>query len=602
MTIATEVTLSVEQRAVVDSQEPALLVLASAGTGKTEVVARRIERLLTDHEAAPGRVLALSYTNKASNELRERFDTRLGSKAKQVDAETLHGFAHGLLRRSGTWIGLPAEPEILTRDEDRVTLLRDFLVERGQDPDADQLRKALRELDLARARRVSLPSLADDWQDAMEAVGALDYEGLHERATELLDVPAARRRLGRMYDHIVVDEAQNLSRSQYRLLAAVFGPPPLASMTVMLVGDDKQSLIRFAGGDKRILHTFANEYDASTYRLTRNYRSAAKIAKLGGVLARELKHSEPESSELTYPASGDVRVLELLDESDEAMHVASWVCGLLDNGLLESVLAPGEATGVRPEEIAVLGRSSASLRATELALEERGIQTTTSVNLDDLLVTDLGRAAVEVIGLKGADHIAPRWELGRLLDVDNDVTHEISTIREHLLNRVDAFTSLVALIDLDHPDQLIDILKKVGQADDATWHGDRLQLSDAWARYALGTDRGSRTWGGFRLFLTRLQRGNDLAKGVRLLTIAKSQGREYRAVAVVGLNDGQLPDFRATTEAEMNEELSNFYVAVTRASRALVLTRPKERATRYGSRKQTRSPYLSMVPDSIIDR
>ncbi len=89
--------------------------------------------------------------------------------------------------------------------------------------------------------------------------------------------------------------------------------------------------------------------------------------------------------------------------------------------------------------------------------------------------------------------------------------------------------------------------------------------------------------------------GHPQAPGVRLLTIHKAQGREYRAVAVVGLNDGQLPDFRATSDAEMLSELRTFYVAVTRPSRSLLLTRPRSRQTRYGPRSSDPSPYLTLV-------
>jgi len=92
------------------------VVTASAGSGKTEVVARRVERILADAMFGTVRVLALSYAVKAAEELSQRFDRRLGDAGRGVDTETLHGFAHELLRKHGTWIGLPAEPEVLTRD------------------------------------------------------------------------------------------------------------------------------------------------------------------------------------------------------------------------------------------------------------------------------------------------------------------------------------------------------------------------------------------------------------------------------------------------------------------------------------------------------
>lgn len=97
------------------------------------------------------------------------------------------------------------------------------------------------------------------------------------------------------------------------------------------------------------------------------------------------------------------------------------------------------------------------------------------------------------------------------------------------------------------------------------------------------------------MFCARAQRGDDLSPGVRLLTVHKAQGREYAAVAIIGLNDGQFPDFRAKTDAALRDELRTFYVAITRPRRILLLTRPAMRDTRYGPRRTEPSRFLDLL-------
>ncbi len=593
MATLTEITLSAEQEAAVRSDAPAILVTASAGSGKTEVVAKRVERLLGLDPDGFSKVLALSYTVKAANELRERFDGRLGSVAKRVDTETVHGFADGLLRESGSWIGLPTEPEILTRIEDRVELLTRWLDEQGQAPPSDPA-GILGVIDLARARCDDSAPYLDQWRAALDASQALDFGAMLERATELVQRPTTRRQLGTLYHHVIVDEAQNLTAAQYGLLRAVLGGPPISNTQAMFIGDDKQSIVDFSGGDHRLMALFAHEYDAQRYRLTKNYRSAAEIVRLGDRVADRLGH-QAGTSEVTYPAPGAIAVKELADEGAEGAFVAGWVQKLLDEGLSTGVVVEGESTAMRPEHVAVLGRSAAAIRATERALEARGIETATSVALEDWLTTFAGDIALELIAMRSADHRSTQWQLARLLDLEDSDVQSIEQIQTVLENHVDPqVTALAPLCETGDPAAFVGALDEVDLHDE-NWRGDCLQITDAWHRFTLRTDQAAQNWANFRTFLTRMQRGNDLSAGVRCLTVHKSQGREYRAVAIVGMNEGQFPDFRAETDDEQVAELRAFYVAVTRPTRTLLLTRSKSRQTRIGRRLTEPSPFLDFL-------
>lgn len=594
MATMTDIELSSAQRSAVESDAPALVVTASAGSGKTEVVARRVERLLSADAGGSARVLALSYTEKAAVELAQRLEQRLGDALWRVDCSTIHGFAHDLLRKSGTWIGLPPEPEVIVRIEDRVELLDRWLTAEGRAGEAGDLAAALGAIDLARARDLGEAELLSEWRSALADAGALDYSAMIDCASELLTLSSTRRQLWRLYDHIIVDEAQNLTPAQYRLLTSILGPPPIEGLTAMLVGDDKQSIVGFSGADPTLMGRFARQYSAAPIQLTDNYRSARVIVELGQRVAVLLDQACPPS-DAVYPALGSVRLEEVADEQVEGAVVGDWIRGLLADGFDRNILVAGEAPSVRPEQIAVLGRSAAALRAVHQVLEGRGVETAMAVRMEDWLTSRPGRVLIELIALRAANHRSPRLELARLLDADEGDLATQDTIATVLADRAPDVAPLAEICTSSTPADLIAVLPGLKIEHDADWEADRLQLQDAWEQFCLRTDRGARTWGSFRIFMARLQRANDLTPGVRLLTVHKAQGREYCAVAVVGLNERQFPDYRAETDEEMQAERRTFYVAVTRPTRELLLTRAGQRMTRSGPWTTQRSRFLDHV-------
>lgn len=599
--------LSSEQAAAVQSDDRAIVVVASAGSGKTEVVARRVERLLTESPDETFRVLALSYTVKAADELRERFRLRLGPLHKRVDTDTVHGFSHSLLRMHGTRIGLPLEPEVLTRDEDRAELLMRWLsTERRPAPDNPVA--VLQRLDVARARLSSAPLLSE-WVAALDSTGAMDYASMLERATELLQLRSAYRQLRRLYGHVIVDEAQNLTPAQYGLLTALIGAPEEEHVPAMIVGDDKQSIVSFAGADPTLIARFVTEYRATRFELRRNFRSAAAIVAVGDCIASQLGQQSQTApgAGTTYAAPGLVTFHEAPNEDAEGKYTAEWIVGLLNEGLPAGALAEGESAVIRPEEVAVLARSAAALRATHSALAAVGQVPAIAVSAEDWLATRPAKVAFELAALNSAiSHRSTHWQLSRLLDVDEAAVSSLAAAEEVLAGHSDpGVRALARLCALRDPSEFIAAaagLAPPHEADDQTlaaWEADFGQLAEAWQAFSQHTDRGEQSWGNFRLHVLRQQRGDDRSPGVRLLTIHKAQGREFRAVALVGLNDGQLPDFRANTAEERAAELRTFYVATTRASRLLLVTRARHRQTRYGPRAVSPSPFLDCVRPAV---
>ncbi|WP_030484443.1 ATP-dependent helicase [Nocardioides aequoreus] len=598
--IARDLVPSPEQAAAIASDDIAVVVVASAGSGKTEVVARRVERLLEERVDSLGRILAVTYTVKAAAELRERFRARLGNASRRVETETVHGFAHALLRQHGTHIGLPAEPELLVRDEDRAELLDRWLDDNGIEPPDDTF-ETLRRLDLARSTGTRCEFL-EEWEQALENAGALDYPGLLSAATTLLAVKSVKRQVSRVYEQVIVDEAQNLTAAQYDLLVALAssGTNGQLNTPTMFVGDDKQSIVSFAGADPKHMLRFAEEFNAIRFDLTANFRSATAIARAAEAIAAQLGHVNPVGE---FAAQGEVAVREAPDEATEAELVAGWVEGLLADGLDPDILAPDEGATVEPEQIAILARAGSALRSVNAALGQRGVELVSASTSGEWLASASGRIAMEVVALRTSeDHKSTHWQLSRLLDVPEDDVSTIGQLQEVLRAHTDPSAAALAEVagvervsDFTAALTAVDLPESVPPEELSAWESDLSLLAEAWSRFDAETDRAAVTWGNFKLFCAKQQRGDDLAPGVRLLTIHKAQGREFLAVAVVGLNDGQLPDFRATSEEDLTAELRTFYVAISRARRSLLLTRPQSRMTRYGSRASSPSRYLALI-------
>ena len=584
-----DIVLSPEQRQAVETTSSAVVVVAAAGSGKTEVVARRLERLLGDGDPDGPRALALTYTVKAADELRERLRLQLGDLARRADAETTHSFAFDLLRRHGTRVGLPQEPEVLSRDEDRAELLLEWLADSGQSPPED-IKQTLANVDLARARCEDAP-FVNDLRSALMDRGAVDYPAMLEHAVELLRTPWLQRQMTTLYGNVVVDEAQNLTRAQYALLTRIVGEPATHHLDAMLVGDERQSIVGFAGADSTLIRTFERQYSAERIELTTNFRSAEKIVAAGHQVAEALGLGSVSTGQ-TYPARGSIQYRQLQSEDEEARFLAAWVDSLLIHGIDARALAPGEPPTVQPADIAVLARTAAALRLTREALEDRKIPVAMSVSPEDWVRSPAARLTTEIIGYRAApDHRSVRRAIAALCAGDA-AWSDLSTV----IARADqvGVQQMKGLCDLEEASELLPYLESV-TIEDQDWDDDLDQFRQAWETFVDRYGPADRTFANLRQHIARWQRGDNLSDGVRLLTVHKAQGRTFRVLALAACNEGQIPDFRASTSEEAAAELRIFYVAVTRPSRVLLLTRSTSRKTRYGPRASQPSSFLELV-------
>ena len=600
--------LTKQQQAVVDCDHSAVVVTAPAGTGKTEILVRRAERFLKDPENGYARVLLITYTTRAANEFEMRLRARIGDAMRRITAETVHGFAHSILSAHGSHVGLPVNFQVITKNEDRAELLTEydcFVLSNNSN-------ELFFEFDTARAKCLDHRYLTS-WRAALADSGAVDFAEMVTRATEVLSIPAIGKTLRVVYGLVIIDEAQNLTEQQHKFISAFIGlnedtGRPL--VPTILLGDPKQLVTGFAGGDSIWMKRFSQDYGAQEFALSQNFRSSKRLAQIEQIVSRELAHGEANANESSSEAvEGVLGCQELPDEAAEGEFVANWVAQLLSEGLPLAAALPGESRRVSPEDIAVLGRYSAALNATSEALRMRDLEVARVHADEDFMATSLGDVALLLLRYRSPQHhlaaiSALRRELGHPeLDLIGDGTSASNCEMTDALRACadEHFDILVPLLGAEAPADFVDALdscslpKTVRTEVLAGWPADRRLIDTAWADFANATPVSKRSWTRFVLHIDRLLRARDLGSGVRLLTVHKAQGREFKAVAVVGMSDGQLPDFRATTKELHRAEMQAFYVAVTRASRMLLLTRAFRRQTRYGFRPTDPSPFLQLV-------
>lgn len=551
-------TLDEAQREAASILRGPLCVLAGAGTGKTRVITHRIAHGVDTGAYSPSRVMAVTFTTKAAGEMRGRLRA-LGVSG--VSARTFHAAALAQLNHFWPQLAGDAAPSIVAG---KVRLL-------GQAADALRLRldgATLRDVAaFIEWRKVTMRSVGEAVRDRPQAVAGLDnaalvdlqagYEKLKDerRQLDFEDVllacagmlesePRVAAQVREQYRHFTVDEFQDVSPLQYRLLELWLGD----RRDVCVVGDASQTIYSFAGADPRYLLGFADRHpDARTVRLERNYRSSEPIL----AVANELMRGRPGALRLQAAVADDSAprpvVSEYADDISEAEGVAARIVAQIEGG-------------ADPRHIAVLYRANAQSAPLLTALAARGVASTV---LGGTRFFDLPEVRQALMALRGAS-VAPTR--GPLVD---DVR---------------------------------DVLRSLGLTDDPPEAGGALR--EAWeARSAilqLAEEAPEATT--LRAFTDLLQeRAKDQhepsLRTVTLATLHAAKGLEWDHVHVCGLSEGLLPISYASGFDQVDEERRLAYVGITRAARTLSLS--WSRAT--GHRDRQRSRFLQEIGTGIVD-
>jgi len=632
--------LTPEQQDAVRHTDGPLLILAGAGSGKTRVVTRRIARLVRDG-VSPEAILAITFTNKAAGEMRERVEELLHGRwsdraggAGRPHVSTFHAFCVRLLREHAERLGLPRRFSILD-PEDQSALIREAAVSLRLDvkkhppaalahaigrakerlDDRAFAREAKDELERAAARVLPL------YRQLQRRRGALDFEDLVAEAVRLLEGRAeVHDLLQERLRYVLIDEYQDTNHSQYRLARLLAGE----RRNLAVCGDPDQSIYGWRGADMGNILRFEEDYPgAKVVLLERNYRSTATILRAANHL---IAHNAVRRDKQLRPVAedgGPIEVARLLDAGLEADYVARRV---------EEAIAEG----VYPGEVAVIYRAGVHAEGYEAALLMRGVpcQTVGAASFfarrevkdalawiraalnpkDDLAALRALRSRSRGVGERTLDkvHAVQRETGASILEVCGEAD-AVPGLTKAKRAAIGGFAGLVR--DLARSGSVEEL---VTGAVERTGLGERLAaderaeerqrsmqtLRDA-AREADRRTRGGGAAAAGQQFLDRLalldaqDQADDRPDRVVLTTAHAAKGLEFDVVFVVGLEEGLFPHRRALEEGGLEEERRLAYVALTRARQRLVLTYAGVRSARDGGIRPA-STFLYELPGDLL--
>ncbi len=619
--------------------EGPLLILAGAGSGKTRVLTHRIAYLLATDRARPSEILAITFTNKAAQEMRERVERLVGRRARAMWVMTFHAACARMLRADAQRLGYTRQFTIYDQQDSR-RLVKRCLDELGIDPkrftpaavqhQISDAKNKLRDAD-AYGKLVGSyfeQTVADAYrlyEGELHRMNAMDFDDLLVRAVNVMELfPEVRARYATAFRHVLVDEYQDTNHAQYRWLQLIAGE----HRNLAVVGDDDQAVYGFRGADVRNILEFETDYpEAHVVKLEQNYRSTQTILSAANAVVANNRGRKSKSLWTDVGQGDAIRLRELEDEHAEARYVTGEAERLVDEGASRS-------------EIAVFYRTNAQSRVLEdtLVRAQIGYQViggtkfyeraeirdaiaylTLLVNPRDtgaltrvvnaprrgIGATSLGRVlgwanTMGISAWEAAEDAESVPSLGpaaikafgrfmstmRILRERAQESAPIAALLEETLRETGYIDALEAERTIEAQGRLenLEELIEVGREYDGT-AGDP-SLDDFLQQLALVSDADART---------------DDQGLVTLMTLHNAKGLEYPVVFMIGCEEGVFPHSRALDEGGLEEERRLCYVGITRARRELYLTYARTRNV-FGARSFAgRSRFLDEVPAALTD-
>jgi DNA helicase-2/ATP-dependent DNA helicase PcrA len=637
--------LNPPQREAVEHDGGPLLVLAGAGSGKTRVLTRRVAYLIGVRGVFPGSVLAVTFTNKAAGEMKERIVAMAGEAARSSWIGTFHSIGARMLRREAERIGISRDFSIFDRD-DSVSALRRVLAAMGLSPKEHSPESLLSQIsraknDLRRPADVEadahgpydrlVAQVYARYQASLREQSALDFDDLLVHPVVLLEDPDVRARYGHLFRHVLVDEYQDTNRCQYELLRAVTAE----HRQLFVVGDDDQSIYRWRGADLSNILDFERDHpDAKIVRLEQNYRSTTMIL---GAANSVIRHNEGRKGKELWTDNGDgqpVLVLDVADEQAEAMAV------------LKMIRASLESEGKSPSDFVVLYRTNAQSRVLENTFQLGGVayQVVGGVRFyerreikdilaylrllvnpgDDVAARRIVNVPARGIGKKSLEDLqaAAEAEGVPLLEAMRRTANGAgAALRPSARAKLaDLFAVLDAagarldtadagevterlLEDLDYEAHL----EKESERDAAARWENVMELLAAMQEFA---DAPERTDASVPAFLQEVSLTTDLdqweerdTSRVTLMTLHNAKGLEFPCVFITGLEEGLFPHANSAAEPDgLEEERRLFYVGITRAEERVALLNAGARRRWGGINLCAPSRFLDEIDPDFVER
>ena len=633
--------LNPAQREAVEAIEGPLLILAGPGSGKTRVIAHRVAYLVKVWGINPYHILAVTFTNKAAREMKERLYHLLGSAVEDLTLGTFHAICSRILRRDGSHIGL--EPRfVIYDDDDQLKLIKRSLQDLDIDPKRSPPRPFLSAISSAKSRLVApqdyvkhkyfdevVERVYQRYQELLDESKALDFDDLLMKAVILFrQRPEVLSKYQQRYHHVLVDEFQDTNAVQYVLARQLAGK----YRNICVVGDPDQSIYSWRFADMRNILSFESDYpDAKVVYLEQNYRSTKAIIQVAeGVISANRQRKEKglwTENEVGVP----VTVAEAYTEHEEAQFVVDEVDGLVSQGLFKL------------GDCAVMYRTNAQSRAIEESFIRYGIpyklvggtRFYERREIKDIIAyLRLVHNPYDSVSLSRVINVPPRgigsrtveelerWAKGRSLPVyaslqmiadegEKDATSHFNPRTSRVLTGFLAVLNetivrsgelnIVELFDLvlersgykayilegeDGEDRWENILELRTVANDYRHLAPEDSLSSFLEGVALVSDVDSY---------------DEKVDAVTLITLHAAKGLEFPVVIIVGMEEGLLPHRKSYDDPDqMEEERRLCYVGITRAKQRLYLVRAFRRSSMGSTSVNLPSRFLSDIPSHLV--
>ena len=597
-----KINLSKTQKKIVNHENGALLVMASAGTGKTRVLTERIKKLL---KLSSKKILAITFTNKAGAEMKER----LGDDEeilKRVFIGTFHSFCQQILEQRCNLIGYSKMPQIFESINDRLELIEEAInnvpsfSNRYKNLDDKKKRnfkydalgfisKAKRELwsddQVLENENEDYVLLCNEYNDILLSQNAIDFDDLIKLTYELfINNPAISALYRRSYEYICVDEAQDLNNAQYYLLKAITGDE---HKNVMMIGDENQSIYAFNGSSADYMSkSFKEDFAPTEIDLVENYRSSKKVIEAAQKITKN-------SGEITNVAIiGEFEIVPNVDEIAEINWITEKIETLISQKTHDDI--EGE---INYEKIAILVRNKYVFGELTKEFDSKGIPYYFKISPGPI---EFESDAINVfdLALKVKLNTKDKLHWDKLLEIVN--VEECSDLH-NLINKTEIVSFKKALILVSKLNEdgsnfiklLTEFSQYISESTDFNnddernmTFNDTSELKSHWYQYAKTVDEKS-----LRQFKNAMALGQTYSdtkqNGITLSTVHTMKGLEYDIVFLMGADDGTFPDYRAVQKGgvELLQEKNNMYVAFTRARRFLYVSYPKKRLMPWGDEK-----------------
>lgn len=582
-----------------------MLVTAGPGSGKTRVLTSRINNIL---DTRKGKILALTFSNKAAEEIKQRVtDNQLQEEVNRVKIETIHSFCLDIVTNKGSLIGLPSNLSILDDPKDKMELLKRSFNDFEKIYDEKLLSRLLKKIQYYKKRFISPDMIEDDielssiyqtFNNLLLKNSLIDFDDILFYAYKILvERPRVASNYTRLYKYIMIDEAQDLNDTQYKIIRAL----TINFKNIMMVGDSDQSIYGFNGSDSKIMtEKFVEDYNPELFYLNENFRSTSKIIEA----AKKIQPKTNSSS--VYPLKGVFKIQEFKDEDEEATWIINRIKQLMEQG------SEWKEEPVKSEDIAIIGRNKYLFKNLEekLSINEMdyGFANVTNNLESETVEMKIFEAGIKVLLNPNDDLSYERIcsYLGRE-EKRTDYLEDILTNKRNCNSEVheSIFLSIIeSWNSLRGTDDFHKSIKIIEQSIDESIEEEFLFLikndielwKNRWRKYCSVTVSGERSLSYFRNQVSLGKMNTDNSSGISLMTVHMSKGLEFDFVFIIGLNQGTFPDYRVRTESQKKEELNNMFVAITRAKRECYLTYPQVKLMPWGSMKnQEPSEYIKIL-------